>query len=33
LLHPPLFNFDHLVIKSPDHYLGSHPFLIYQDID
>jgi hypothetical protein len=22
----PLFHFDHLVIKGPVHYLGSHPF-------
>jgi len=23
LVHPPLSHFDHLVIKSSDHYLGS----------
>ncbi len=31
LLHPPLSHSDHLVIKSSDHYLGSHPLLIFQD--
>ncbi len=32
LLHPPLFHFDHLVIKSSDHYLDSHPFYYFRNL-